>query len=53
MGKDLEAMDRAIKRVYEHMRIQPHETGVEAMLMLLREELAEEINKAQGMETIK
>jgi hypothetical protein len=36
---DLEKMELAMRRVLDHIKIQPHETGVETALQLIVDEL--------------
>jgi hypothetical protein len=43
---DLERMELAMRRVLDHIKIQPHETGIEGVLLLLIDELKEMNNAA-------
>ncbi len=45
MVADYEEIEQAIRRVLAHIRIQPHETGIETILQMLADELSEVVAK--------
>jgi len=50
---DLEKVELAIQRVVSHLNIQPHETGVEAALRMLANEIATMLEEQRRQEIIR